>query len=45
MEPTRLFYEEKIKINVGQPDVRSGGFFTSSYIVYSISTEPFGWSV
>ena len=34
-----------MELKVVESEVRKGGFFTSDYVVYSVTTEPLGWKV
>ena len=34
-----------LKVNVSEPLVTGGGIFSKKYVVYTVITEPFGWSV
>ena len=36
---------KKVQLKVLDSEVRKGGFFSSDYVMYTISTEPLGWKV
>ena len=42
--PTPL-NNRKIALKVVDSEVRKGGFFTSDYVLYTITTEPLGWKI
>lgn len=44
IEPT-LMNSKRIKIRVIEGALKSGGFFSASYLQYNIVTDPLGWSV
>ena len=43
--PSILYSEDNIKITVCRPEVKSKGFFSANYVIYSIITEPFNWDI
>lgn len=43
--PTKLNEKVRVNIKVSDAQVKKGGFFSSDYILYKITTEPLGWSV
>ena len=42
--PTEI-NNRKCTLRVTDSEVRKGGFFSSDYVLYTISTEPLGWKV
>lgn len=42
--PTDINYH-KVVLKVTDSEVRKGGFFSSDYVIYTITTEPLGWKV
>ena len=42
--PTRI-NNRKVVLKVVDSEVRKGGFFSSDYVLYTITTEPLGWRV
>ena len=42
---TEISTAENLKITVSEPKLMQGGFFSSNYILYVVTTEPLGWSV
>ena len=42
--PTRI-NNRKVTLKVVDSEVRKGGFFSSDYVLYTITTEPNGWRV
>ena len=42
--PTDINYH-KVTLRVVDSEVRKGGFFSSDYVLYTVTTEPLGWRV
>ena len=42
--PTKI-NKRKVTLKVVDSEIRKGGFFSSDYVLYSITTEPNGWRV
>ena len=36
---------KKVQLKILESEVRKGGFFSSDYVMYTVSTEPLGWKV
>lgn len=36
---------KRIQIRVSEGGLKSGGLFSSSYLLYKVQTEPLGWSI
>lgn len=44
IEPS-ILNSKRIRIRVYQGQIKSGGMFSSSYIIYNVSVDPLGWTV
>jgi len=44
-EQTALNFTQKVRVVVLEPTVVQGNFFTPSYVVFQVNTEPMQWSV
>ena len=42
--PTDINYH-KVSLKVVDSEVRKGGFFSSDYVLYTVTTDPLGWRV
>ena len=42
--PTHL-NNRKVTLKVSDSEIKKGGFFSSDYVLYTVKTDPLGWSV